>query len=237
MRGRVVLRHVSFAVRAEKLNLAKSKIAIPSRKYWIETPTLTSIAELGFVEHGIWRTRGISNGCSFSSLCRTSFYFPWVFDIAGFDHSRKSSVFFSYDWSPVAKMKMYLINFIKVCMGDNGKINSNHRLLSKKVNFSNRRPILWRKAFIFQFFAGVGVYEQNFMLGPCATTKLQIVDHSRSIINFVLITRGIERLQLGGLNYYRQNCSHTPTSELWSETSRLRRNLRTETSKQQSGTS
>ena len=47
--------------------------------------------------------------------------------------SRKSSVFFTYDWPPVVKIEMYLRDFIWVYMGDHEKINSQHSLLEANL--------------------------------------------------------------------------------------------------------
>ena len=58
-------------------------------------------------------------------------------------------------------------------VGDQGNVTSKHRVLSKKVSFSQLETNLMKKrSSIFQLLTGVGVIVQSFMLGPCASTKL-----------------------------------------------------------------
>ena len=75
------------------------------------------------------------------------------------------------------KMKMYLINLVGAYVGDNGKIYSKHRLLSKQINFFQLKAYLM--TLIFQFLEDVRVSVQIFMLGSRAIAKLQVFGHSR----------------------------------------------------------
>ena len=66
-------------------------------------------------------------------------------------NSMKSSVFFSYDWSPAGKNEKVLKNFIRAYMGHHGKIHSNHRLLPKKANYVQRETNRMTKEIIYFF--------------------------------------------------------------------------------------
>ena len=69
----------------------------------------------------------------------------------------KSNVFFSYDWSPVTKMKMYLINFSRAYMGDHRKIPRSTDFCTKTQCLSTGDHLNKKNHLFFCSFAGVGL--------------------------------------------------------------------------------
>ena len=76
--------------------------------------------------------------------------------IHAFGSTRKSNVFFSFDWSPVVKNEDEFENFTGAYIGEHGKIHSKHRLLIK-ISFFQLEASVMKKALILQFLAVVGV--------------------------------------------------------------------------------